>query len=577
MIEGYFFPQTRGGGPEGYRDSGNVGHSGNPNPSAFAFTPEGILSLQSELGGSLTPSSLQLEDYIQRISNTEVPMTPEEMQQTIANYNKLVEESNQFGPPPSAINPTFENPTGNPVDFDKRRPFPEFDPWAPGRRITYPYLPPWLFLDQGGGGEPPANNTDNTDGASDGSEDQTGTPEGEGVLTEEQEKQAVDDFTKRIKAEGGEVTEEDKKGFLDWLRGNWKAWKLRTGRELDSNSILDILFPRGGGIGGLRIFPWNWRKKKNKEDPTGTGGEQAGEGGEQPGGEQPGGEQPGGEGQQTQYPELKTGKEVYEHVKGNKDTKGLSPEQIEMARGYGSTLPKGSIPLWLLSLLGLAAAGSDTDTPPPSSLQESAARRSMEVYGNADLFDPFGPSILQTIDPRLRNSRTFMPEGEVPDFNLGYRGVPGQMYANYQGSGFGGTAGPMGGIASMQPLATDGAFPPLPPQQNYVPIGPPGGMPPGGMPFNPFNPFNPYGQMMMAADGGFSRKNGQISGPGTETSDDIPAMLSDGEFVVNAKAVRGIGNLLGRKKPKSKQEERLEGARMMYALQRAGEQAARIS
>ena len=39
----------------------------------------------------------------------------------------------------------------------------------------------------------------------------------------------------------------------------------------------------------------------------------------------------------------------------------------------------------------------------------------------------------------------------------------------------------------------------------------------------------------------FPRMNGPISGPGTETSDDIPAMLSDGEFVVNAKAVRGIG------------------------------------
>jgi hypothetical protein len=39
--------------------------------------------------------------------------------------------------------------------------------------------------------------------------------------------------------------------------------------------------------------------------------------------------------------------------------------------------------------------------------------------------------------------------------------------------------------------------------------------------------------------------NGPISGPGTETSDDIPAMLSDGEFVVNAKAVRGVGKLNG--------------------------------
>tara|TARA_R100001086_G_scaffold50460_2_gene22409 strand:- start:3120 stop:5012 length:1893 start_codon:yes stop_codon:yes gene_type:complete len=53
---------------------------------------------------------------------------------------------------------------------------------------------------------------------------------------------------------------------------------------------------------------------------------------------------------------------------------------------------------------------------------------------------------------------------------------------------------------------------------------------------------------MGAADGGgidtskFPRRNGRISGPGTETSDDIPAMLSDGEFVMTAKAVRGAGN-----------------------------------
>jgi len=40
----------------------------------------------------------------------------------------------------------------------------------------------------------------------------------------------------------------------------------------------------------------------------------------------------------------------------------------------------------------------------------------------------------------------------------------------------------------------------------------------------------------------FPRMNGPIEGPGTETSDDIPAMLSDGEFVFTAKAVRGAGN-----------------------------------
>jgi hypothetical protein len=40
----------------------------------------------------------------------------------------------------------------------------------------------------------------------------------------------------------------------------------------------------------------------------------------------------------------------------------------------------------------------------------------------------------------------------------------------------------------------------------------------------------------------FPRRNGAISGPGTGTSDDVPAMLSDGEFVLTEKAVRGAGN-----------------------------------
>jgi len=39
----------------------------------------------------------------------------------------------------------------------------------------------------------------------------------------------------------------------------------------------------------------------------------------------------------------------------------------------------------------------------------------------------------------------------------------------------------------------------------------------------------------------FPRKNGKIEGPGTMTSDDIPAMLSDGEFVTKAVSVIGAG------------------------------------
>ena len=39
------------------------------------------------------------------------------------------------------------------------------------------------------------------------------------------------------------------------------------------------------------------------------------------------------------------------------------------------------------------------------------------------------------------------------------------------------------------------------------------------------------------------RDGGESVGPGTGTSDDIPAMLSDGEFVMTAKANMGAGSL----------------------------------
>ncbi len=47
------------------------------------------------------------------------------------------------------------------------------------------------------------------------------------------------------------------------------------------------------------------------------------------------------------------------------------------------------------------------------------------------------------------------------------------------------------------------------------------------------------------AEGGFTRMSGSIRGPGSSTSDSIPAMLSNGEFVLRADAVRkwGVGFL----------------------------------
>ena len=47
------------------------------------------------------------------------------------------------------------------------------------------------------------------------------------------------------------------------------------------------------------------------------------------------------------------------------------------------------------------------------------------------------------------------------------------------------------------------------------------------------------------ANGGVKdlRQAGGMSlGPGTEKSDSIPAMLSDGEFVMTSRAVRGLGD-----------------------------------
>ena len=76
------------------------------------------------------------------------------------------------------------------------------------------------------------------------------------------------------------------------------------------------------------------------------------------------------------------------------------------------------------------------------------------------------------------------------------------------------------------------------------------------------NPDFPPPRLFTAKAGGeaFPRRTGAIAGPGTETSDDIPAMLSDGEFVMTARAVRGAGN-----------GSRKEGVQKMYDMMKAFE------
>lgn len=98
----------------------------------------------------------------------------------------------------------------------------------------------------------------------------------------------------------------------------------------------------------------------------------------------------------------------------------------------------------------------------------------------------------------------------------------------------------MGG--GMLPMNTSG----MPMNTSGAPMNLPVGYAAGGM---------PMAGIASLAPGGYPRRNGQISGPGTETSDSIPAMLSDGEFVMTAKAVKALGK-----------GNRRAGAKKMYAL-----------
>ena len=62
------------------------------------------------------------------------------------------------------------------------------------------------------------------------------------------------------------------------------------------------------------------------------------------------------------------------------------------------------------------------------------------------------------------------------------------------------------------------------------------------------------------------RRIGEIAGKGTGTSDDIPVMLSDGEFVMTAQAVRNAGG-----------GSRKEGAKKMYQLMKNLENGGNLS
>tara|TARA_Y100001937_G_scaffold29010_1_gene41877 strand:- start:737 stop:2068 length:1332 start_codon:yes stop_codon:yes gene_type:complete len=178
------------------------------------------------------------------------------------------------------------------------------------------------------------------------------------------------------------------------------------------------------------------------------------------------------------------------------------------------------------------------------------------------------------IDPQTGKPIPFNPllgpSASAVDFNLTPQRLAGVEYAN-----------------ALMPAKTQGIGPLA---KDIGPVSPPAQAKPIGAPQAPQQPINnipldvieeirnrPKMNLAMMAEGGMTM-DGQyfpdlddlITGPGGERDDKIPAMLSDGEFVTNARAVRGIGALAGA--PMNDPfAQRMEGAKQMYAMQKAAE------
>jgi len=216
------------------------------------------------------------------------------------------------------------------------------------------------------------------------------------------------------------------------------------------------------------------------------------------------------------------------------------------------------------------------------SLAPGGAQPTFEGFKNAFLVNPNATGIMRYAPAALTGlglsaaTGGFKPqEVEEPLYQSSYTGLdymrdnPEMFQGSLQPTQLSGAYNPVIETPSygLQSSGTGGPQIPLftvpMPAQTGVPMyqPPPGAITnmPGGIP-QPYNMAGMYGygQPQGYAKGGetrFPRKNGPINGPGTGTSDSIPAMLSDGEFVFTAKAVRNAGG-----------GSRRKGARRMYKL-----------
>jgi hypothetical protein len=213
-------------------------------------------------------------------------------------------------------------------------------------------------------------------------------------------------------------------------------------------------------------------------------------------------------------------------------------------------------------------------------LNEFANMPSFQTFKDAFLVNPYAktelgryvPAALTTMGVgALTGGFKTEPVNENPLFD---RASGGSKFIRDNPQLFGGTLGRIEGMPQSYDPFVRTSSPSMPPGAQ-IPVYTPRGatMMPTGIP-QPYNVAGLYGVPDLSAPvqqptypvpgyakGGepkpthFPRKTGPINGPGTGTSDSIPAMLSDGEFVFTAKAVRNAGG-----------GSRRKGAKRMYAL-----------
>jgi hypothetical protein len=239
---------------------------------------------------------------------------------------------------------------------------------------------------------------------------------------------------------------------------------------------------------------------------------------------------------------------------------GVPPEVIlrEMSASQPSLLSRFGGPAALA--LGASALGGAFDTPEqefasvPGFDPEDTGERRFEANRDQFMIQPVS-------SPPVDYSQVVVPSPSIP---------PQVDYSQILGAPAGG-APPIESNYNMPQFQQPA---PLPPMGNLMAQG---AMPQGADQNFGVDRFgNPvqsvYGMqpLQFAARGGemqnFPRRMGAISGPGTETSDDVPAMLSDGEFVMTARAVRGAGN-----------GDRREGVKRMYDMMRKFERGGAVA